>query len=268
MKYLPGLLILMCFSVTNLHAAPASKYWSLWDKSDADSTATIDHGLWQQFLNNYLIKDGDGNILVRYSEVSKADSRGLDAYIKNMADQNPLSLKRDQQKAYWINLYNALTVQLILKNYPLDSIRDLGGLFSSGPWDDEVIVVNGTALTLNDIEHRILRPLWKDKRIHYAVNCASMGCPNLLPEAYTAERVEDLLEEAARSFINLDKGLVFAGDKLVLSSIYDWYSADFGSAEALKQHLSQYLEASTLNKLQQYRGKPEFHYDWNLNEPR
>lgn len=108
--------------------------------------------------------------------MSLASKQQLKRYIQQMASLDPRDYKKQEQFAYWVNLYNALTVQLVLDNYPTSSIKKLGkGFFSFGPWDDDIIRVAGKKLTLNDIEHRILRPIWRDKRIHYVVNCASLG---------------------------------------------------------------------------------------------
>ena len=172
---------------------------------------------------------------------------------------------------YWINLYNAGTVQLIVDRYPVKSIRNikLGGLFSSGPWDAKLYTVEGEALSLNDIEHRILRPIWKDPRIHYVVNCASFSCPNLQGTAFTAENLETLLDQAARSYVNSSRGVALAGGRLTLSSIYDWYASDFGRNEAeVLAHLRQYAGPELNSQLAAYQGRINYTYDWALNEPR
>lgn len=109
----------------------------------------------------------------RYKAVSDTDHQKLKDYLDYLSRLTPVEYPREIQKAYWINLYNALTVDLILQHYPVESITDIGSWYHFGPWDDEVVTASGQPLTLNDIEHRILRPLWEDNRIHYAVNCAS-----------------------------------------------------------------------------------------------
>jgi len=246
-------------------AAPSSEYWPIWDQANNSNKDSIDHDRWQQFLSEYLVEDAQGTHLVRYGAVTDIDRETLSNYLNDLSALNPLNYHRDEQMAYWINLYNALTVQLILDNYPVDSIRDLGGFFKFGPWDDELIVVNGTELSLNDIEHRILRPIWQDKRIHYAVNCASIGCPNLLATAYTAEQLEAQLEHATKNFINQEKAVRLVRGKLTLSSIYDWYAEDFGTMDELKLHLLTYLGADKRSRLEKHQGKPDYSYDWKLN---
>ncbi len=181
-----------------------------------------------------------------------------------MADVDPRSYSKAEQYAYWVNIYNAITVDLILDNYPVKSITKLGGLFSFGPWGDKVITIAGQNLTLNDIEHRILRPIWNDPRTHYAVNCASLGCPNLQPDAFTADNTESLLEQAATQFVNSQKGATLKGEKLQLSSIYEWFADDFGgNKKGVIEHINRYRQSDDLNA---FDGKIEYEYDWALNK--
>lgn len=252
-------LLLTLFSF-NTFAAPKSELWPYWQQSNQSSTATISHQKWQSFLDSYLVIDGD-NALVKYGSVSTKDKQELNLYIDSLSAIDPREYTLNEQYAYWVNLYNAVTVDLILDDYPVKSITKLGGLFSFGPWGDQAVNVTGKDLTLNDIEHRILRPIWNDPRTHYAVNCASLGCPNLQVKAFTSDNTEQLLEKAAKEFINSDKGALISGDSIQLSSIYDWFSDDFGSKQELVQHLAKYRpELSTLN------GKFSYEYDWDLNE--
>ncbi|WP_436322753.1 DUF547 domain-containing protein [Vibrio cidicii] len=255
----PLMLLLLFFSFAS-YAAPKSELWPYWQRSDEQSTLAISHQTWQNLLDRYLVRQGE-NTLFRYAAVSDADKKALKQYLADLAAHDPLRLKRAEQYAYWVNLYNAITVDLILQHYPVKSITKLGGLFSFGPWNDKVITINGKALTLNDIEHRILRPIWNDPRTHYAVNCASLGCPNLQPYAFTASNRDALLEQAAREFINSSKGVDMQGNQARLSSIYDWFIEDFGGKAHLFEHIGTYAP--------QYRGfsaKVEYHYDWSLNQ--
>jgi len=127
----------------------------------------------------------------------------------------------------------------------------------------------GESLSLNDIEHRILRPIWQDPRIHYAVNCASFSCPNLRGTAFTAGNLEAILDQAARSYVNSRRGVALAGGRLTLSSIYDWYASDFGRNEAeILAHLRQYAKPELASQLAAFKGRINYAYDWSLNEPR
>lgn len=180
-------------------------------------------------------------------------------------------LYRSAQKAYGINLYKTLTVKVILDHHPVKSIRDIRispGLFSSRPWGAKLVTIQGWKVSLDDIEHRILRPLWKDDRVHYAVNSASLGCPNLQPEAYTPENMETLLEKGAREYVNHPRGVRFAGDRLYLSSIYDWFQADFsGSDESVVRHLQKCADPGLAARLKGFQGKISYEYDWRVNDP-
>ncbi|MGX1925919.1 DUF547 domain-containing protein [Vibrio sp. NH-7] len=244
----------------HVFSAPKSELWPFWQQSDQSNPATISHAKWQTFLDKYLIQEGQYT-LVKYGSVSTPDKQKLNQYITTLAAIDPREYSLNEQYAYWVNLYNAITVELILNDYPVKSITKLGGLFSFGPWGDEVVTVAGKKLTLNDIEHRILRPIWNDPRTHYAVNCASLGCPNLQLQAFTAGNTEQLLEKAAMEFINSDKGVLYTSSRVQLSSIYDWFADDFGNEQELIQHLAKYRP-----ELTKLSGKFSYEYDWNLND--
>ncbi|USD64948.1 DUF547 domain-containing protein [Vibrio sp. SCSIO 43136] len=253
------LLILTLVSTTTF-AAPKSELWAYWDNSDESNPKVISHQEWQSFLDKYLVQDGQHH-LIKYASVSNSDKALLNNYINALAALDPKSFNRAEQYAYWVNLYNAITVDLILDAYPVKSITKLGGLFSFGPWGEEVITVDGKKLTLNDIEHRILRPIWNDARTHYAVNCASLGCPNLQAQAFTSQNTQMLLEQAAKAFVNSDKGVMITSKGMTLSSIYEWFTEDFGGNDA-----------AVIKHLQQYRSdvpssvKIRYDYDWDLNQ--
>lgn len=243
----------------NVYSAPKSELWPFWQQSEHNNTATISHSEWQSFLDNYLVRD-NGYTLVKYGAVSKQDRKNLKQYISSLEAIDPKQYSLNEQYAYWVNLYNAITVDLILDDYPIKSITKLGGLFSFGPWGSDVVKVAGKDLTLNDIEHRILRPIWNDPRTHYAVNCASLGCPNLQEQAFTADNTEALLEKAAKEFVNSDKGVLLSGKNAQLSSIYDWFADDFGNKQELIQHLAKYRP-----ELSTFSGEFSYEYDWDLN---
>jgi hypothetical protein len=229
--------------------------------------ATVDHGPWNDFLDRYLVTDtADGVHRVRYDAVSAADHAALDDWLARIQAVDPLTLTRDGQMAYWIDLYNALTVMLILDQLPLESIRDIGGLFGTGPWSRELATVNGRALTLDDIEHRILRPHFTDPRIHFAVNCASIGCPDLAAEAFTAGNLEALLERGTRRYVNHPRGVRFEDGVLHLSSLFDWYRGDFPEGRAaLLAWLAGYAEPALAERLRGHEGRIRHDYDWSLN---
>jgi hypothetical protein len=251
-------------------AAPKADLWPYWERHETSNVVRVDHSPWNRFLEAYLVTDHPSGIsLVRYSAVSGADRQALDGYLSTLQKTTVTALDRAEQKAFWINLYNALTVRLILAHYPVKSIRDIDispGWFQNGPWDARVARIEGREITLNDIEHRILRPIWIDPRVHYAVNCASLGCPNLQAVAFTSKNTEELLEEAARQYVNHPRGADIRGENLILSSIFDWFQADFGNSEkGVLSHLKRYAEPSLKLQLESFDGSIRYEYDWRLN---
>ncbi len=259
------LVLLGWFSL--VQAAPSAKLWERWNAFNPDSTATIDHQAWNSWLGRFVSAAPNGVNLVAYGSVTAADRALLRTYIDELTALQIGAYNRDQQRAYWINLYNALTVDVVLEHYPLDSIRDISpGLFSSGPWRLKLAKIENEALTLDDIEHRILRPIWQDPRIHYAVNCASLGCPNLQPAAFTAENTESLLHTAASEFINSPRGARVIDDKLQVSSIYDWFEKDFGGNQTgVIRHLQQYASGRLATALGAIEDISDYAYDWKIN---
>jgi len=252
------------------HAAPKAELWARWQKHDPASRQKIDHSAWDKFLNQFVVAPHPSGInRVRYQTVTAADLKGVKSYLQSMQALTISTYNRYEQKAFWINVYNALTVDLILSRYPVASIRDINiapGLFERGPWGAKLLTIEGEKLSLDDIEHRILRPIWKDNRIHYAVNYASLGCPNLQPEAYTAENTDALLERGAREFINHPRGVSIQKGRLQVSSIYVWFQEDFGGDPAeLMEHWQEYADPPLTDALQKYNGGLAHDYDWRLN---
>ena len=264
-----GLVIVVASSTV---AAPKAKLWPRWQKRNPNHTQMIDHAPWDTFLRKYVLSSHPSGInRVRYGEVTPEDHDALRAYLKAMEAIRISTYNGPEQKAYWINLYNALTVSVVLEHYPVNSIRDINlssGLFSKGPWGAKLLIIEGEPVSLDDIEHRILRPIWQDNRIHYAVNCASLGCPNLMPIAFTSANLERLLERGAREYVNHPRGASFHNGKLTVSSIYVWFKSDFGGSRTQTlSHLQQYAEGELATRLKSHTGGFSKTYDWALNTP-
>ena len=263
----------IAFGLVSGCGAPAPRELAGWDASDETNTATIDHGSWQEILDGYVRTDDSGVNLFDYAALSSnaGDTAKLSAYIDRLQRLDPLTCSRAEQMAYWINLYNAVTVRVVLSEYPVDSIKEIheGVVPNTGPWQDKHANVNGRDLSLDDIEHGILRPLWRDRRIHYGVNCAAYGCPHLLATAFTAANTEELLEQGARDYVNDARGVDFVDeDSIVVSSIYEWYAEDFGNTEeSVLAHLVDYADKDLAARLEGFDGSIEYDYDWSLNEP-
>ena len=250
-------------------AAPKAQLWPHWTEHDAHSDLSIDHSAWTRFLQMYVRTDARGVNLVAYGDVSKTGRKMLDDYIVRLEMAPIATYTRQEQLAYWINLYNALTVRVVLAYYPVDSIMDIKispGWFSPGPWGKKLIKVDRRPLSLDDIEHRILRPIWKDPRIHYALNCASIGCPNLQKKAFTASDMETMLTAAARDYVNHPRGVEFIDGDLYVSSIYNWFVEDFGGTDSgVIRHLSRYAEPALKKRLTEGTNISGNRYDWALN---
>lgn len=256
-------------------AAPKSEPWPRWQTHDEASSASVAHEAWDQLLGRYLKPGTDGINRFAYGQLTAADRAALAAYLARLQATPVSRLARREQRPYWINLYNAETIRQIIEHYPVKSIRDIrlgGGLFSfvgGGPWEAKLLKVEGEKLSLNDIEHRILRPIWRDPRTHYAVNCASLGCPNLASRAYTAANLETQLNEGARAYINHPRGASVAGGKLRVSSIYVWFKDDFGGDDAgVIAHLRRYAAPPLAAALAGVDSIASDGYDWSLNEAR
>ena len=245
------------------NAAFGENAWSFWSLSDETAEAEIDHQSWSNFLMRYVLPNDDGINYVAYAAVTPEDRESLQSYIDQITAQDPRKLRKAEQLAYWVNLYNALTVEVVLRNPGKDSIRDMGkGYFSSGPWSDKLIKIADQSLSLDDIEHRILRPIWRDHRIHYAVNCASISCPNLATTAYTADNANKMFDIAELQYINHARGARFdERGRLTLSSIYEWYAGDFADDEEdLVRYISTHHSTATA-ELREYTGRVRYKYD-------
>lgn len=226
------------------------------DGKSAEAVASplpASHAIWHQLLQRHVTAAGK----VDYAGF-KRDMPQLDRYLNILATQTPRAdWSRNAQMSYWINAYNAFTVKLIVDNYPLKSIRDLGK-----PWDRSFIQLGDKSYSLNEIEHKVLRPTFQDPRIHFAVNCASQSCPQLLNEAYTADKLDQQLTAQARAFVNNKRHNDLQGSQAAISQLFDWYKEDFTKKGSLIDFLNQYAT----RPLQAEATLTYKAYDWKLNE--
>ncbi len=224
-------------------------------KHEAKGKKTIIIGIHDEFdalLNKYVDAAGNVNYKGFISEKSK-----LEAYLDKLSSTDPRTIdSRQAQMAFYINLYNAATIKLILDNYPLKSILDLD---NEKTWDIDRVRLHGKLVSLNFIEHQILRPKYNDARIHFAVNCAAKSCPPLANQAYTAQNLEKLLETNTRAFINNKNYNEINEGTLRLSKIFEWYREDFG--ESLQEYLMKFSDIVIKES-----ASIQFNeYDWALN---
>lgn len=198
-----------------------------------------------------------------------ADMQALDAYIKELGS-TPAPGSENEALAYWANIYNAVTVQVVAQNWPVDSIKDIkSNVFKPGPWDRKLVTVNGKTLSLNDIEHGIMREDYDEPRVHYMVNCASIGCPNLRLVSWSGDTLEEDLNVAAGLFVNSERGVSVNNGRLAVSSIYSWFSKDFGRSDAnVIAHLKTYADGELAAQLSDITKISSNQYDWSVNAPK
>ncbi len=210
------------------------------------------------------------NELVDYASL-KGNAAPLNAYLDTLAAVPESAFNkwdRAQQMAFLINLYNAATLKLVIDHYPLKSIKQIGGL--AGPWKQEVVRLFGKMRSLDHIEHDLLRPKYKDPRVHFAVNCASIGCPSLRAEAFQASKLDAQLDEQGRIFLrDTSKNRLDAKNKtLYLSEIFDWFKDDFtAKSGTVEKFISNYVSDADRKVIQQGGlSVKNTKYDWNLNK--
>ncbi|MCK0146351.1 DUF547 domain-containing protein [Arenibacter sp. F26102] len=212
----------------------------------------LDHTNWEKLLKKYV--DNIGN--VDYKGFTK-DISELQSYLDYLAKNRPTDkATKSERLAYYINLYNAATVKLILDNYPTKSIKNI-----KNPWGKDIVEIGNEKISLGDLEHKILRKM-NEPRIHFAINCASYSCPKLLNTAFNAANLEKLLEQAAADFINDPKRNVLTKEKASLSEIFNWYKKDFTEKGSLVDYINKYAtQKLTSNTKISY-----LNYNWDLNE--
>ncbi|GAC1422816.1 MAG: DUF547 domain-containing protein [Flavisolibacter sp.] len=213
-------------------------------------------------------KHVDAEGMVNYKGFIK-DKEALEAYL-NMLSANPPSSNwsTNDQIAYWLNAYNAFTIKLIVDHYPVKSIKDLGPkhqiIFINTPWDKKFFKIGTKTMTLNRIEHRILRQEFREPRIHFALNCASMSCPKLRREAYVGSQLNEQLTDQAKDFLGDQKRNQVSATKPKLSAIFQFYGKDMRkwSGKSVIEFINQYAPV----RIKENAEVEYLDYDWDLNE--
>ncbi|NIM17158.1 MAG: DUF547 domain-containing protein [Candidatus Aminicenantes bacterium] len=236
----------------------------VWFSFSAEAADKIDdlHATWDKLLKKH-VKNG----LVNYKGFAN-DVKQLDRYLETLEKTGISTYNREQELAFWINAYNAYTVKLILDHYPIKSIRKI-----DNPWGKRTWKAAGQTLSLDYIEHKILRKKFEEPRIHFAVVCASIGCPDLQSFAFQPEKLNDQLALAARQFFASPKHFYIKEDKntiiIHINKIFSWFGNDFGKTKKERAaFMLPYLDKSTAEKLKQAKSLAFKYlpYDWNLNE--
>jgi len=233
------------------------------EASFARGTERFDHAAW-----GVLLERGTKGGLVDYRFMQQQRA-GLDSYLKSIAEARLDQLTAGHLEALLINAYNACTVRSILDHPDVTSIRKIPGV-----WTETKHRVGGFDLTLDDIEHRLLRPFFRDPRLHFALNCASRSCAPLPPWAYDGDRIEKQLEERARSFLSDPQKVRVDGSRLLVSEYFNWYGGDFtapgwkGAAPSIAAFIADYATPDVKAFIDRQGGKPSIafiEYDWSLN---
>lgn len=224
---------------------------------------SMDHSIYAGLLRKYV-----NDSRVDYAGF-KSEETKLDQYLKILEAVDTKSLSEDEQFAFYVNAYNAWTIKLILSGYPdVKSIKDLGNLFQS-PWKKEIVRIDGEVMTLDNVEHDILRPRFKDPRVHFAINCAAISCPPLRPEPFQGDILSSQLEDSTRSFLNNPASYKFDDNTFYVSRIFKWFAEDFNH-DVLSFYL-KYAEGDLKQKLSANRKNIQvkyLDYDWSLNKLR
>lgn len=263
----------LSFVSSTINAAPEAKAIKFWDDREPASQIKVNHAPWQALLDQYLDDQHPSGISrFNYDAVSDADRARLTEYIDYLLLLEPRQLNVDEQKAYWINIYNARVVQLVvdgLSEDQLESIREVRlGFRSRGPFERKSLELLEQKLSLNQIVNGILRPNFADPRIHFVLSRASLGGPDLSKTAFTASNLEELLVAAEKQFLSHSRAASVVDGKLVLSEIFKEYDTDFApSADELLQYISPFVNSEVTDLIAAGQPDIEFEYDWGLNRP-
>lgn len=225
---------------------------------------------WGMILEKYLMApDEIGVARFNYGALhaNAKDREALDTYIEMLEATEVSTLSDDEAVAFWANLYNAVTIKVVVDHYPVNSIKEIKSGWRSGPWKRDLVTVAGKKMSLDDIEHKTMRKYYPSPLIHYMVNCASIGCPNLGAEPWSAATLDASREKAARIFINSPRGARITDKGLKVSSIYKWYQEDFGGNEAgVLKHLRKYADKDLAAAIDSGAKISDYGYIWSLNE--
>ena len=222
------------------------------------SHAAIDHSSWNTLVAQYV----DANGRVAYRDLQDKDAVGFEQYLTTLAHAQLEGLSEPEEKAFWINAYNAVIVNGILQGYTAENILKRKRLFG---WYS--LPIAGKARTPDEIEHQILRKKFRDPRIHFAIVCASTSCPKLRPEAYVAERLDQQLDDATRRFVNDPMRNQIDQQSIALSMIFKWFAQDFiDDAGSVKSFLQRFVAEEKKSILVSHSGEPQYlEYNWTLN---
>lgn len=250
--------------------APPSEITTFWNVSNESNETSIDHGKWQEILDEFVQEHESGVNRFDYAELKEDGdaNQSLIDYLLQLSEVDPRTYSKSEQLAYWINHYNALAVYLVTSQFPVESIQEirLEGPDTS-PLDMKLAYLQDQPLSLNNIRNEILRPIWKDNRVNFALNSASLGCPSLSKQAFSSDNVDEMLNAGMHAFLNHPRGVSIKEGKLTISSIFEWYMDDFGhDGDEVLAFLMRHVRPDLSEQLGELR-KYETAYNWKVNSP-
>ena len=257
MKFLIPIFLILLISILEISCRSRDPllYGTHYDSSP------ISHDIFNNLLAKHVSDSGN----VNYKGFI-ADSVRFNKYFELLENNHPnRKWSKNERLAFWINTYNAYTIRLVITNYPVKSIKDIGGSIYkvNTAWDIKMIKIGDEIYDLNNIEHQKIRGQFDEPRIHFAINCASVSCPKLLNEAFYPERLEEQLEQVTSEFVNDKKRNLITYEKAILSKIFSWYSRDFKLGhKSVTDFINNYSEV----KLNSNTDLDYMDYDWNLND--
>jgi len=266
-----SLAFIILFSA-NAFSAPKSKLIEFWDDHESSSRMEVNHNEWQAILSKYVQDQHPSGISrFNYEAVTAEDVLKLKEYIAYLELLDPRQLNLAEAQAFWINLYNALMLDKILDSYQEGSNRAvnrlLRGSLRSSRWSKNIAKVTLQNLSLDDIQHGILRPMWNDPRIHFVITTGALSGANILKTAFNGENNEELLEQSKRDFFSHDKAVRVDDNRIVLNSLFNWYRDDFATdKDSLLRYIRKNVSEDTRKSLEDL-SSIRYEYLWELNAP-
>lgn len=263
-----GLIAIFLFLQTNIALAEDSN-WQQWATHNQHSLVEIDHSTWNRVLKTYVHTNSFGQNMFDYASVSPADQRAIKHYLEMLSTVDVQDLNKNEQLAFWINAYNAIVVRVILKEYPVESILDVGGdVFNRGPWNNHYFSVGGVPISLSNIRREIIFTHWQDVRVIYALSCGAIGCPNLGAKAVIGRKVNGYLDAAAMAFINGPVAILkFDNDSVKTSKLFYWSKGEFIDHNVnILEHIKTYAVGDMARKLKNVENIRGYGFNWQLND--
>ena len=245
------------------YSAPRSKLIEFWDDREESSSLKMDYSVWNELLANHVVLAESPDInRFDYGAITDVDRARLASFISYMESMEPRQMNSLEQKAYWLNLFNACLIKYLIEAEPKRSVRELGGRL----WRRDMAYISMQDVSLDNIEHGILRPIFNDPRVHFSLVAGTIGSGELSPIAFTADNVEQLLEENTHKFINHPRGVKIEGNKIIVSQIFRWYRADFGgNTQGVREFILRYLDEEKKAAFENIKSL-DYEYSWRLNK--